>query len=56
VQPTTHQGQFCYSFTVWDQSGKIALTVGYATREEAVQAAEQVKAVLSKAVLIVGPR
>jgi hypothetical protein len=55
VQPTSHEGQFCHSFTVWDQGGKIALTVGYATHEEAVQAAEQVKAVLSKAVLVVSP-
>lgn len=55
VQLTNYQGQLCHSFTVWDQGGKIALTVGYGTHEEAVEAAEQVKAVLSKAVLVVGP-
>ena len=53
VQPTTHRDQFCYSFTFWDQEGKIALTVGFATHEEAIQAAKQAKAMLENAVLVI---
>jgi hypothetical protein len=55
VQPTDCHGQLGYSFTVWDDNNKIALTVGFATRDEANQAAEQMKAIVSRAILVSGP-
>jgi len=54
VQPTDCQGRLGYSFTVWDENKKIALTVGFETSEEANQAAEQVRSILSRALLVVG--
>jgi hypothetical protein len=54
VQATDCHGQLGYSFNVWDENGKIALTVGFATNEEADQAAEQVRSIISRALLIVG--
>ena len=35
VQPTDCHGQLGYSFTVWDENNRIALTVGFATSDEA---------------------
>jgi hypothetical protein len=54
VQPTDCHGRLGYSFTVWDENDKIALTVGFATSEEADQAAEQVQSIISRALLVVG--
>jgi hypothetical protein len=54
VQPTDCHDRLGYSFTVWDENDKIALTVGFATSEEADQAAEQVRAIISRALLVVG--
>lgn len=54
VQLTDCHGRLGYSFTVWDENGKIALTVGFATNEEADQAAEQVRSIISRALLVVG--
>ena len=55
VQPTVCHGQLGYSFSIWDEKGKLAITVGFATNEEAHQAAEQVKAVIARAVLVICP-
>jgi hypothetical protein len=54
VQPTNCHGRLGYSFTVWDENGQIALTVGFATSEEANQAAEQVQSTISRALFVVG--
>ena len=55
VQSTAWHGRLGYSFTVWDESKRIALTVGFATSEEANQAAEQMKAIISRAILVTSP-
>jgi hypothetical protein len=52
VQPTDCHGELGYSFTIWDEKGKIAVTIGFATSEEANRAAEQVRSVISRAILV----
>jgi hypothetical protein len=56
VQSADCHGQLGYSFSVWDENGKLALTVGFATSEEADQAFEQVKAIVARALLVICPR
>ena len=56
VQLITHQDQFCFGFSVWDQDNKLTLTVGFATKGEAIQAADQAKAIFENAVLVVRHR
>jgi hypothetical protein len=51
VQLTDCHGRLGYSFCIWDESG----TVGFATSEEAAQAAEQVKAIVARALLVISP-
>jgi hypothetical protein len=55
VQSTDCHGRRGYSFNVWDDYNKIALTVGFATSDEANQAAEQMKAIVSRAILVTSP-
>jgi hypothetical protein len=55
VQPTACHGELGYSFNVWDEKNRIALTVGFATSEGANQAAEQMKAIISRAILVTSP-
>jgi hypothetical protein len=54
VQLTDCHGRLGHSFTVLDENDKIALTVGFATSEEASHAAEQVRSIISRALLVVG--
>jgi len=55
VHPTDCHGKLGYSFTVWDENNKITLTVGFATSDEASQAAEQAKSIISRPILVFGP-
>ncbi len=52
VQPTICHDQLGYSFIVWDENGKIALTFGLATAEDAAQVAEQVNVIMSRAMIV----
>jgi hypothetical protein len=40
VQQMDCHGQLCHSFGVWDENGKLAVNIGFVTREEADRAAE----------------
>jgi hypothetical protein len=42
-----------YAFNVWDERDRLALSVGFATREEANEAAEQIKAIIARAIFVV---
>jgi hypothetical protein len=55
VQLTDCHGQSGYSFTIWDERNRITLTIGFATHDEASQAAEQVKSIITRAILVAGP-
>jgi hypothetical protein len=52
VQPTDCNGKFGYSFTLWDEKGKIAVTIGFATSEDANEAAALVRSIISRAILV----
>ena len=56
VQQTNYEGQLGHSFNVWDENGKLALTVGFTTSEEAQQAAEEMKSIVARALHVTSPR
>jgi hypothetical protein len=55
VQSTNCHGQSGYGFNIWDERGKLALTIGFETNEEAQQAFEEIKAIVARALLVTGP-
>jgi hypothetical protein len=55
VQPTDCHGRLGYSFSIWDEKRKLALTIGFATDEEAQQARDEIKAIVARAILVTSP-
>ena len=55
VRSTSCDDQYGYGFNIWDQKGKLALTIGFATNEEAQKACEEIKAIVARALFVTSP-
>jgi hypothetical protein len=55
VQPTNCDGQYGHGFNIWDEKGKLALTIGFASNEEAQKAFEEIKAIVARALFVTSP-